>query len=91
MPNEPTLGEVWRRQDRTEADLSAVKAQQANFVTQREYDREMRDVKDDVTDLQEAREDDKSWRRSAGLAIALAAIGWVLTIGLAVLALVKGN
>lgn len=42
--------------------------------------RRMTTMEQDIEDLQKSREGDQSWRRSASLTIAVAAIGWLLTI-----------
>lgn len=81
MPDEPTLGEVVRRLADITTQLAAISHQlRTDFVRKEVYEVQMAGVRKDVSDIETARSDDQKWRRTAGLAVAVGAVGWLLTI-----------
>lgn len=93
MTDEPTLGELVRRLADITTQLSGISQQlRTDFVRKETYDahREadraaLAEVRADVAEMKTGRGDDQKWRRSMSLTIAVAGIGWLLTIVLAVL------
>lgn len=101
MPDEPTLGEDVRRLTDAIGRLErTVDRMDSKFVPRETYDRdrdatkaELDHIRGDIADLEGEQRDSEKWRRSALLTVAVAAVGWLLTIiGLvvAVAALLKG-
>lgn len=54
------------------------------FVTRREHG----DLKDDVDEIKARDAEREKWRRTASLTLAIAIIGWIVTIALALVAVV---
>ncbi|MFE6645653.1 hypothetical protein ACFVJS_03760 [Nocardioides sp. NPDC057772] len=96
MTDAPTLGELVRRLADITTQLTDITIQLRNdFVRKETYDAhrevtrvELDEIKGDIVDLKRKNETDQSWRRSTSVAVAIAVIGWVLTIALAIAALV---
>lgn len=97
MPDEPTLGEVVRRLSDITTQLSAITNQlRTDFVRADVYEAHQSATKDDIKDVRDAvvrieakREEDQKWRRTASLTVALAFVGWLVTIALALLAFLR--
>jgi len=95
-PPEPRPSDAFlMRLDTIAARLEETVARLAEFVRKDVYDadqrglgREIREIRNDIEELQRARRDDQSWRRSTSVTIAIAGIGWLLTIVIAVATLV---
>ena len=88
MPDEPTLGELVRRLADITTQLSAISTQlRTDFVRKETFD-EIRKadraafeaIRGDIRDLETDRADDQKWRRTASVTVAVAAVGWLLTI-----------
>jgi uncharacterized protein YukE len=101
---EPTLAEVARRLDGITGQLSNLLARldserdraQQTFVNRETYQSDQRlydaihaALRTDITTLENAAEDDKKWRRAASFNLAVMAVGWLLTIALALLTLTR--
>lgn len=88
----PTLGELVRQLETVARQLQDITLQlRTDFVrketyelTERSRDREFRELRGDIEELKTARAGDQSWRRQMSLTLAIAVIGWLLTIALAV-------
>jgi len=99
--SEPTLAEVVRRLDDVVARLVEMAKRLENdrvlaaqtFVVRVAYDSDQRRIDDkfaaqgrDIADIEQARKEDQGWRRQSSLTLAVAAVGWLVTIALAMTA-----
>jgi cell division protein FtsX len=99
--NEPTLHEVVRRLDDVVARLMDMAKRLENdrvaaaqtFVVRVAYDSDQRRIEDkfatigrDISDIEQARKDDQGWRRQSSLTLAVAVVGWLVTVALAMTA-----
>lgn len=88
MPDEPTLGELIRRLADITAQLAGISNQlRTDFVRKETFDEIRRgdraviaSIREDITDMKTERSDDQKWRRTASITVAVAAVGWLLTI-----------
>jgi len=99
--SEPTLAEVVRRLDDVVSRLAdmarrfesdRVSAAQT-FVVRIAYDADQRRIDDkfsaharDIADIEQARKDDQGWRRQSSMTLAIAVVGWLVTVALAMTA-----
>ena len=88
MPDEPTLGELIRRLADITAQLAGISNQlRTDFVRKETFDEIRRgdraviaSIREDIADMKTERSDDQKWRRTASITVAVAAVGWLLTI-----------
>ncbi|MGH3478403.1 MAG: hypothetical protein ACRDQD_16385 [Nocardioidaceae bacterium] len=104
MPDEPTVGEVVRRLANIAGDFAGIRDEmrtirdemRTDFVRKETYNAH-RDankaaidtVRDDVAGLKKERDDNAKWRRTASLTLAVAAVGWLVTIVVALIAALR--
>ncbi|HKY59218.1 MAG TPA: hypothetical protein VJL80_14370 [Aeromicrobium sp.] len=104
MPDEPTIGEVVRRLASIAGDFAGIRDEmrttrdemRTDFVRKETYNAhrdaskaEIDNVRDDVTDLKTDRSNDAKWRRTVSLTLAVAAVGWLVTIVIALVAALR--
>lgn len=88
MPDEPTVGELVRRfaeiasrldriTDRLESEFVRKEVYEAHLTAMKA---EVTEARKDIEEIKGQRSDDQKWRRTAGLAVAVGAVGWLLTI-----------
>lgn len=96
MPDDgPTLGELVRQLQSITTQLTDITTQlRTDFVRKDTYaeikkaqDKEFRELNKDVQAMWDARRQDQSWKRQASMGVAIAVIGWLITIALFVITL----
>lgn len=88
MPDEPTVGELVRRFADIASRLDRITDRlESEFVRKETYDAhrdatkaQITEARKDIADIETARSEDAKWRRTAAITLAVAAVGWLLTI-----------
>lgn len=88
MPDEPTVGELVRRFAEIASRLDRITDRlESEFVRKETYSAhrdahkaELKEARDDIEEIKKERSDNAKWRRTAGITLAVAAGGWLLTI-----------
>lgn len=97
MPNEPTLGEqvrrldaVTSRLDRTVDRMDSEFVRKETYAAERHADKaEVAEARKDIDEIKNERSDNQKWRRTASLTLAVAAVGWLVTIVVALVAALR--
>ena len=88
MPDEPTVGELVRRFAEIASRLDRITDRlESEFVRKETYGAhrdatkaEVAEARKDIEEIKSQRSDDAKWRRTAAITLAVAAVGWLLTI-----------
>lgn len=97
MPDEPTLGEQVRRLDAVTSRLDrTIDRMDSEFVRKETYvaqqdaiKAEVAEARKDISEIKAERSDNQKWRRTASLTLAVAVVGWLVTIVVALFAALR--